>query len=117
MSNFLRYYRTPRGVLLYRYRDMRDRVRGKPLRTGMEKTPQNCPWKGMELAPYQEFLSWALAHPDFQRLFKQWADNGFVRRFAPTVHRIDRSRGYTLDNIEWITHRANSRIALGHDPV
>lgn len=108
----LKRYRTPKGLLEMRYRDMRDRVNGKPKRTGMEKTPENCIWKGMELAPRAEFIAWALADPEFLRLFAEWEANGYQRRYSPSAHRIDRSRGYTLDNIEWQVHLDKSRRHL-----
>jgi hypothetical protein len=109
----LTYYRKPAIVLRYRWNDMRDRVNGKPMRTGMDRSvAKNCPWKGMEIADRSEFIAWGLNDPEFLRLFDLWAADGFARRSAPTAHRIDRTRGYTLDNIQFVSHAEKSRKHL-----
>jgi len=102
-----RYYRTMLGYLYSRHRDMRKRVAGKPDGGG-----KSCPWLGMECCGRDEFVEWALAHPEFIKLHTNWMNDNYSRRLAPSVHRKDRTRGYTLDNIQWITQQANSIEAL-----
>lgn len=101
------HYRTPKGLLSKRYDDMSRRVRGKL--SGDRKT---CPWLGLPCLDRDSFLKWATNHPDYLRLFRQWETDNYARRSAPSVHRIDSSRGYLLDNIAWVTQLENSLEAL-----
>jgi len=98
---------TLRGMLTVRYSDMSRRVRGKP--SGDRKT---CPWLGMEVCSVKEFVAAAMADEKLKRLHADWVANDFARRYAPSVHRIDSTRGYTLDNITWVTQHENSLEAL-----
>lgn len=44
----------------------------------------------------------------FLRLFKEWQDSGFQYKLAPSIDRINNDGNYHLDNIQIITHGANS---------
>jgi hypothetical protein len=106
------HYRKPENILRYRHDDMRHRVEGKPIRHGVEQYP----WLGMEISTREEFVAWGLTDPEFVRLYDLWAADDFARRTAPSCHRIDRSRGYTIDNIKFMPHAEKSRLHLaqGH---
>jgi hypothetical protein len=95
------YEKTPQGFLMRTYRNMQSRVSG-------------VQWKkahlyaGLSLLPRETFYEWARASPEFHRLYKAWIDSGFDRKLTPSVDRIDSSRGYEIDNMQWLTHSDNS---------
>jgi hypothetical protein len=43
-------------------------------------------------------------------MFEIYKSSEFNRKLAPTVDRIDSSKGYSLDNMRWLTHSENSRL-------
>lgn len=99
-----KYEKTPKGYLMRSYRNMQSRV------LGIQKTGS---WTGKELLPREEFYEWALNDPVFRSLFMAYEALGFDRRFAPSPDRIDSSKGYTLDNLRWVTHSINSSLSHG----
>lgn len=107
MTKWRKHYHTKRGYLLTRHRDMRKRVNGKPDGGG-----KNCPWLGMEVCDRDDFYNFAVNDPTFNRLFDEWAAAGCPRRLAPCVHRINRSLGYRLDNIEFRTHEDKTKEVI-----
>lgn len=48
-------------------------------------------------------------YPTFISLYRIWQDSGFERKLTPSIDRIDSSKGYTLDNIQWLTLSNNCR--------
>lgn len=86
------------------YNDMKRRVDGK---TGHDRGN----WKGKSILPRDVFKMWAKNHPDFLSLYKRYVMNGFDIKLAPSVNRIDSNKGYTLDNMEWMTHSQNCGLA------
>lgn len=97
-----RYEKTPKGFLMREYRNMQSRV------TGVQKRKAHL-YLGKELLPRDEFYKWAIFHIDFVLLYTDWVKSCYDRKLTPTVDRVDSSRGYTLDNMEWVTHSENSR--------
>lgn len=97
-----RYEKTPKGFLMRAYRNMQSRVEG---------IQKQGSWTGKEILPRQDFYDWALDHPEFRRLFRQYEKSGYEQRLAPSPNRIDPRRGYTLDNMEWVTHSVNSALS------
>ena len=100
------YRRTITGFLSRSYSHMSERVRG----VGVVPHKQKY-WYGKPIMPREVFYEWSKNHPDFLRLFKRWTTAGHPKRLAPSVNRIDSSKGYTLDNVEWITQSQNSMLA------
>lgn len=98
-----RYERTRGGKLMRLYRNMQSRV------TGVQWRKRHL-YAGKELLSKDEFYAWAKQHPDFGRLYDAWVESGYARALAPTVDRIDSSKGYTLDNMRWLTHSENSSL-------
>lgn len=96
------YEKTPKGFLVRAYRNMLSRV------TGVQKREARF-YKGLEILPKDAFYEWALA-PDsnFWPLYKAWVQASYDQRLTPSVDRLDVYKGYTLDNIRWITHSENS---------
>jgi hypothetical protein len=58
----------------------------------------------------QDFYNWSIDNPIFLEMFEIYKSSEFNRKLAPTVDRIDSSKGYSLDNMRWLTHSENSRL-------
>jgi len=98
-----RYEKTPKGFLMRTYRNMESRVRG------IQKKKFHL-YVGKELLSREDFYAWSLNQFRFWDLFNEWVENGYDRKLTPSIDRIDSSRGYTLDNMRWLTHSENSRL-------
>lgn len=99
-----KYEKTPSGFLMRAYRNMQSRV------TGVQKKKAHL-YLGLELLPREDFYRWSRDHPDFWRLYRQWTATAYDRRLCPTVNRINPRRGYSIDNMEWVTHSVNSALS------
>ena len=84
------------------YRNMKSRVEGVQWRKAHL-------YEGLELMPKKEFYELALNDPYFNDLFEEYENSGYDRKLAPTPDRVDSGRGYTSDNIDFVTHSVNSR--------
>lgn len=102
-----KYEKTPKGFLMRLYRNMESRV------TGVQKLKAHL-YKGKELLERESFYEWALSHPKFWEMFRFWESNHYNRKLTPTVNRIDSTKGYALENIEWLTHSDNSRLTSNY---
>lgn len=99
----LAYERTnPKGFLMRAYRNMQSRV------TGIQKREAHL-YRGLPLLPRPVFYAWSWGDAEFWRLWKTWQAEGRSQRLTPSVDRVDATRGYTLDNMRWVTHSENSR--------
>jgi len=63
------------------------------------------------IMPKDVFMNWAKNHPDFLSLYKQWITCNFDRKLTPTVNRMNPNKGYTLDNVEWLTNSQNCGLS------
>ena len=98
--NNSRYWKTRKGKLMMTYNNMNRRVRGyikKHL------------YEGLELLSREDFYRFSLCGEDYHKLYEDWVGSDYDRKLSPSIDRIDSSKGYTLDNIQWITHSENSR--------
>lgn len=95
------YEKTPKGYLMRSYRNMLNRVNGlvKPHL-----------YKGKEILSKEQFYNWAWGNKDFWRLYRQWVKSGYERKLSPSVNRIDSEKGYTINNMEWLSHSVNSSL-------
>lgn len=98
-----KYEKTPKGFIMRLYRNMQSRV------TGVQKQKYHL-YQGKELLKREDFYNWAIDNPCFLQMFETYKNSEFNRKLAPTVDRIDSSRGYTLDNMRWLTHSENSKL-------
>lgn len=98
-----KYEKTPKGFLVRVYRNMLSRVRGIQSRNREL-------YFGLPILPKEQFYAWALADSEFNKLFKVWIESSYSRKLTPSINRIDSMRGYEIDNIEWLTHSANSSL-------
>ena len=97
-----KYEKTPNGFLMRMYRNMKSRI------LGIQKAKRHL-YEGKYLLPKEEFYEWAKNSPQFMVLFDKWVKSGYDRKLSPSVDRIDSSKGYTIENMEWVTHSENSR--------
>lgn len=98
----LKYERTKAGKLMRIYRNMRSRIEG------VQKHKFHL-YRGKSLLPKEQFYLWAINSNEFHRLFREWEEAGYPRKLAPSVDRVDPSRGYEIGNMQWVTHSENSR--------
>ncbi len=94
-------HHNPRGFLMRAYRNMLSRV------VGIQKKKAHL-YEGLTILPKSHFYAWALAEESpFWPLWHRWQKRDRDRRFTPSIDRIDAERGYTLDNMRWVTFSAN----------
>jgi len=98
-----KYEKTKRGFLVRKYRNMKSRT------LGIQKLKSHL-YKGISLLPKGDFYWWAWNSEEYKTQFKTWEDSKYNRKLCPTVNRINSSKGYQLDNMEWVTHSENSRL-------
>jgi len=97
-----KYEKTKKGKLMRMYRNMQSRV------SGIQKKKAHL-YAGKEILNRDEFYEWALSSRDFHELFEKWENSKYDRKLSPTVDRIDPNFGYTIENMQWLTHSENSR--------
>ena len=97
-----RYEKTKRGFVMRMYRNMKSRV------SGIQKNKAHL-YEGLELMPKEDFYSLALNDSEFNKLFVEWENSDYDRKLTPSPDRMDSRRGYTPDNIDFVTHSVNSR--------
>jgi len=97
-----KYEKTKNGFLMRLYRNMESRVKG------IQKAKFHL-YKGIEILPRQDFYKWAKKSKKFHLLWKEWEVNNYDRKLTPSVDRVNSSKGYSVDNMEWVTHSENSR--------
>lgn len=65
---------------------------------------------GKPICTPQEFEAWCMDFENLQvflMLYFEWAMNGFNRWDSPSIDRIDPNKGYSLDNLQWLTFAEN----------
>ena len=97
-----KYENTINGFLMRLYRNMKSRI------SGVQKEKYHL-YVGKELLDKDEFYEWAKSNDTFLVLFDEYKKNEYDRRLAPSVDRVDSSKGYELSNMEFVTHSENSR--------
>lgn len=97
-----KYERTKKGKLMRTYRNMQSRV------CGVQKQFSHL-YEGKEILTREEFYEWSLSDPSFNRVYEAWVLSGYEKKLAPSIDRIDSRKGYTISNMEWVTHSENSK--------
>lgn len=94
------YLKTKRGFVGGTYTNMDGRVKGR-----------NKPWiyKGLDICSRAEFIEWSTKDRMFNMLFDEWERSGYEMKLTPSIDRINSNKGYTFDNMSWITHSENSQ--------
>jgi len=97
-----KYEKTFKGFAMRLYRNMQSRV------TGVQWRKSHL-YQDLTILPREQFYEWILSSETFKTLFKAYEESGYSRRLAPSVDRIDSSKGYELSNMEIVTMSENSR--------
>lgn len=97
-----KYEKTKKGFLMRLYRNMESRI------NGVQKMKFHL-YKGKGLLSREDFYQWALLNESFLSLFDTYEKENYNRKLAPSVDRINSDLGYSLENMEWVTHSENSR--------
>lgn len=74
---------------------------------------------GKELIGYDDFFDWCKDKENFDvflSLYYDWMQSDFSLWFSPSIDRIDPKRGYTADNIQWLSFSENCR-KNNKDPI
>ncbi len=101
-AHYKKYEKTENGFLMRLYRNMKSRI------TGVQKEKFHL-YEGKPLLSKEAFYAWAKNDMRFRNLFEFYTQSGYDRKLAPSVDRVDSSKGYVLENMEWVTHSENSR--------
>lgn len=99
-----KYEKTIDGFLVRCYRNMLSRV------TGVQKKNIHL-YLGLEILAKEFFYDWSKNDTNFQRLHRVWTLNNYNMKLTPSINRIDPRLGYTIENIEWMTHSQNSGLS------
>lgn len=96
-----KYEKTIPGFLMRCYRNMKSRI------LGIQKKKAHL-YKDLELVSKEEFYEWSNNNKIFLILYKNWVNSNYDRKLSPSIDRITSYKGYTLDNMQWLTHSENS---------
>lgn len=91
-------------IFNHRYTNMGLRVNGK--------TRREYRVQGTDMLSSKEFMKWCRSlenMKNFYKLWVKWELSGFPRGLTPSIDRIDNLRGYTVDNIQWLTVTQNNK--------
>lgn len=97
------YEKTKKGYLVRTYRNMLNRVKG------ILKSKSHL-YEGLEILNKEDFYNFSMNDENYNALFEGYKENNYELKFAPSIDRIDSTKGYTLENIRWISFSENSSL-------
>jgi hypothetical protein len=104
-SKFQNMKRDRKGFLYLSWYNMQGRETGRI----KNQTGSFCGGYGKGLVGREEYIVWGLSRPEFNKLWWDYVASKFDFKLTPTPDRIDNDKGYSLDNMQWITLSQNSR--------
>lgn len=87
--------KTCTGCLSYIYSRMKRRVKSFKYH------------KGLSIISRKDFYAWAESRDDYKQLFQKWVLSNYDKRLSPSIDRIDSSKEYTVDNMNFLTTHEN----------
>lgn len=57
----------------------------------------------------EQFRKWALSHNAFHALYDEWVESGYDKMKIPSGDRLDDYKGYSFDNIQFVTWEYNEK--------
>lgn len=88
---------------------MQKKYIGMQRRTDGRDTQAEYRSRGKPILSWEEFWEWYLnTEQIFEKMFKEYLDSGENPCLAPSVDRVDESRGYEKGNLQWLTVGDNS---------
>ena len=78
------------------------------LYTHMRRRIHDDPQKYQGSCTKEIFYEFALKDKKLKVLYKNWIDSGWRRDLTPSIDRINNRRGYSLDNMQFLTFRQNA---------
>jgi hypothetical protein len=106
-----KYRNSPRGYLNRIYNGVKTRCTNT-------KNKRTKSYHGLDFMTWEEFLEWGFTE-ELVAMHKNYLDSGKDRKLAPSVDRIDPTKGYVKGNVQWLTLSENSRRAgkPSHIPI
>ena len=98
----IKYEKTINGFLMRLYANMKGRV------SNADSKKAHL-YFGKSILSKEEFIKFSLDSVSFSLLFTAYKESGYQRRLCPSPDRVDSSKGYSVDNIEWVTQSVNSQ--------
>jgi hypothetical protein len=99
-----KYEKTKNGFIMRMYRNMKSRI------TGVQKAKYYL-YENKPLIIKEDFYAWAKNNKQFDILFEAYKKSNYQMKLAPSIDRIDSLKGYSIDNMQFLTHSENSRKA------
>lgn len=96
------YRRTLKGFLDQKYTAMSRRVRGKD---------RNClnTVAGLPILARKDFYEWCNLKKELGEMFDKYQSSNFNFYWCPTVDRIDPTKGYIVENMQFLYQHENAR--------
>lgn len=102
-SHYRKY--TVSGFVASTFNNMKRRTEGR----GKSRTKHI--YSGLSLIDRKKFTDFTRNSKVFMLLYKEWINCDCDLRLRPTINRINSKKGYTEENMEWVTYSMNSSMA------
>lgn len=76
--------------------------------TGVLKNKAHL-YEGLPICGKEDFYNWSLSGDNnYLTLLEEYKMSGYLLNLAPSIDRIDSSKGYVFGNMRWVTFESNS---------